>query len=150
MELLPWSLILFENENAMKKSFVAAFALAAMSALSLFAADIDGTWVRKVGKRDSITEKLVLKSSGTLLSGTFEAGGGKLAPVPISEGKISGNDVSFKVVRATPDKGGSVTLVYSGKLDGPWNTLTLNVTSDGTFKNPSIELPPQDQVFTKQ
>ena len=133
----------------MKKSFAAMLALAAFSALSMFAADIDGTWVRKVGKRDSITEKLVLKSSGNTISGTFEAGGGKLAPVQISEGKINGSDVSFKVVRATPEKG-QITLVYSGKLDGPWNTLTLNVTSQGTFQNPGIELPPQEQVFTKQ
>ena len=132
----------------MRKSF-AALALIAASALSVFGADIDGTWVRAVGKRDSIMEKITLKASGNTLSGTFAPGGGKLPPVSISDGKINGSEVSFKVVRETADKG-RVTQVYIGKLDGPWATLTLSVTSQGTFSNPGVELPPQEQVFKKQ
>lgn len=120
-----------------------------MIALPLFAADIDGTWVRTVGKRDSITEKITLKAAGNTITGTFEAGGGKLPPVQISDGKINGNDVSFKVIREAPDKS-RVTQVYSGKLDGPWDKLTLAVKSEGSFQNPGIELPAQEQVFTKK
>lgn len=131
------------------KKYVTAIVLLTFATLTAFAADIDGTWTRTVGKRDSIMEKLTLKASGNTLTGTFEAGGGKLPPVQISDGKIDGSDVSFKVVRETPDKG-RVTQVYSGKLDGPWATMTLSVKSEGTFQNPGVELPAQEQVFTKK
>lgn len=119
------------------------------TAAFVFAAEIDGTWTRPVGKRDSILEKLTLKASGDTLTGTFEAGGGKLPPVQISEGKISGEDVSFKVIRETPDKG-RVTQVYVGKVETGWDTLRLSVTSTGTFNNPGVELPQQEQVFKKK
>ncbi len=133
----------------MKKSFAAMVGLLAASALSAFAADIDGTWVRTVGKRDAITEKFVLKSSGNTVTGTFEAGGGKLPPVQISEGKITGSDVSFKVIRETPEKG-RVIQTYTGKLDGPWDELRLSVRSEGSFQNPGVELPAQEQLFKKK
>lgn len=131
------------------KKYVTAIALLALIALPIFAAEIDGTWTRPVGKRDSILEKLTLKASGNALSGTFEPGGGKLPPVQITEGKISGEEVSFKVIRETPDKG-RVTQVYVGKVETGWDTLRLSVTSQGTFNNPGIELPAQEQVFKKK
>lgn len=119
------------------------------SASALFAAEIDGTWTRPVGRWDSILEKLTLKVSGDTLTGTFEAGGGKLPPVQISDGKIAGEDVSFKVIRETSDKG-RVTQVYIGKIETGWDTLRLSVTSQGTFNNPGVELPVQVQVFKKK
>jgi hypothetical protein len=69
------------------------------------------------------TNTLVLKLDGDKLTGKLTAPGrGGAAPTPtdITEGKVTGADVSFSVVR---DMGGnSVTIKYSGKL------------ADGTIK----------------
>ena len=104
----------------MKKYLVSLTALLAFTGLVLFAADIDGTWTNtKDGKNGPQTTTLVLTSKGGVLTGKMDNGRGG---ADISDGKIEGSNVSFKVVR---DFGGKeVTQEYKGELKG--GDLTLD------------------------
>jgi hypothetical protein len=105
----------------MKKYLVSLTALLALTGLVLLAADIDGTWTAETqGKNGPQTNTLILTSKGGELTGKFD-NGGKGGPADISEGKIEGSNVSFKVVR---DFGGKqVTQEWKGTLVG--GALTL-------------------------
>jgi len=105
----------------MKKYLVSLTALLALTGLVLLAADIDGTWTAETqGKNGPQTNTLILTSKGGELTGKFD-NGGKGGPADISEGKIEGSNVSFKVVR---DFGGKqVTQEWKGTLAG--GALTL-------------------------
>ena len=84
----------------MKKYAIFASALLAMTSMVLLGADIDGKWTREnQGKNGPTTQTLTLKSAGSTLTGTLDNGGGKGAPAEITDGKIEGSNVSFKVVR---------------------------------------------------
>jgi hypothetical protein len=83
----------------MKKYLVSVMALLALTGLVLLAADIDGTWTAETqGKNGPQTQTLIITSKGGELTGKFD-NGGKGGPADISEGKIEGSNVSFKVVR---------------------------------------------------
>jgi hypothetical protein len=105
----------------MKKYLVSLMALLALTGLVLLAADIDGTWTAETqGKNGPQTNTLTLIAKGGELTGKFD-NGGKGGPADISEGKIEGSNVSFKVVR---DFGGKqVTQEWKGTLAG--GALTL-------------------------
>jgi hypothetical protein len=62
------------------------------------------------------TNTLVLKLDGDKLTGTLAAPGrgGQTTPTDISDGKITGADISFCVVRSFNDN--AMTNKYSGKL----------------------------------
>src|SRR5512135_2249870 len=97
------------------------FSISAMVLLTLaaaWAADVTGKWVAKVpgaqGQGDSeIT--LVLKADGDKLSGTLN---NSLMPgdVAIDEGKISGDDVSFSLMRKMGET--EMKVVWKGKISG--------------------------------
>jgi hypothetical protein len=82
----------------------------------LLAADIDGTWTAETqGKNGPQTQTLTLMSKGDALTGKMD-NGGKGGPADISDGKIEGNNVSFKIVR---DFGGKqVSQEFKGTLAG--------------------------------
>jgi len=83
----------------MKKYLVSLMALLALTALVVLAADIDGTWTAETqGKNGPQTQTLILTSKGGVLTGKLD-NGGKGGPADISDGKIEGANVSFKVVR---------------------------------------------------
>jgi hypothetical protein len=95
------------------------FLLAGISGAAL-AADIDGKWTAEAeGRNGTVTQTLILKSSGSTLTGSFQ--GARGGAVDISDGMIDGNNVSFKVIRefngnqfAQQYKG---TLTDAGELD---------------------------------
>jgi hypothetical protein len=105
----------------MKKYFVSLTALLALTGLALFAADIDGTWtMTREGKNGAQTTTITLMSKGSALTGKFD--GGRGGPVDISEGKVEGSNVEFKV---TQDFGkGPNTREYKGMLKGGDLVLT--------------------------
>src|SRR5207253_7637503 len=88
------------------------------------AADIDCKWTWLDQNRDGgpVTMTLLLKSNGTALTGTMDFGRG--GPVEISEGKIAGDTVTFKVFRQP----GATGEIYSGTISG--GELKLTVTSN--------------------
>jgi len=91
------------------------------------AADATGKWVseRKMtpqggGEERTITTTMVLKAEGAKLTGsvTTSMGGGQQQPrsVDITDGKVDGSKVSFKVTRE--GKQGTVVMLYEATVDG--------------------------------
>lgn len=104
-----------------KKLILSAVFLLGISGATM-AAEIDGKWTAEVeGRRGTVTQTLSLTSSGNNLTGSLEGGRGNA--VDISDGKLDGNKVSFKVVREF--NGNQFTQQYKGTLS---DTGELNLT----------------------
>jgi hypothetical protein len=91
------------------------FTLLLAFALSALAADVTGKWTAQVPGRDGQTREtnMTLKADGAKLTGSITGRGGEL---PIAEGKIDGNTISFVV---SMDRGGeTVKQTYTGKVSG--------------------------------
>jgi hypothetical protein len=86
------------------------------AALSLvWAADVDGKWTAQVPGRGGQTREttFTFKAEGEKLTGTVS---GMQGDTPISDGKISGDDISFTL--KLNFQGNEVTLLYKGKISG--------------------------------
>ncbi len=93
------------------------------------AADIDGKWTAEVeGRRGTVIQTLTLTASGNTLTGSFD--GGRGGAVDISDGKIDGDKVSFKVIREF--NGNQFTQQYKGALsDAGELDLTVSMVGRG-------------------
>ena len=105
------------------------FALAGMTALlamTALAADVTGKWVAQVPGRDGQTRETTfnLKSAGDQLTGTMS---GFQGDVPIKDGKIAGDDISFKVTLEF--NGNSIGFSYTGKVAG--SEIKMKRTREG-------------------
>jgi hypothetical protein len=111
-----------------KKLILPAVLLLGFSGAAL-AAEIDGKWTAEVeGRRGTVTQTLSLTSSGNNLTGSLEGGRGNA--VDISDGKLDGNKVSFKVVREF--NGNQFTQQYKGTLsDAGELNLTVSMSGGG-------------------
>ena len=100
--------------------------LTLLLAAAALAADIDGKWKGNAPGRDGNTREIGFdfKTDGAKLSGSMM---GPMGEVPISEGKVEGSDVSFKVVLEF--NGNSMSMSYTGKLDG--TELKLKMQREG-------------------
>jgi hypothetical protein len=90
---------------------------------SAWAADVAGKWVAHVpGPQGDSDITLVLKVDGEKLKGTLN---NSIAPgdVEINEGKISGDDVSFSLMR------NGIKIVWKGKLSG--DEIKFTRTAEG-------------------
>lgn len=98
-------------------------------------ADVSGVWVRTFTGRDGQTReiKLILEQSGSQLTG--EASGFRGEPVPLRNGKVEGGQISFDIVRATPN--GEFTMTYTGQLEGD----VIRGTMSGRFGDRTFERP---------
>jgi hypothetical protein len=83
-------------------------------------ADPSGTWSWTVRGRQGADRKVTakFKVSADKLTGTVSAPGrnGQTSDTDISEGKVSGEDVSFSTVREV--NGNKITTKYTGKISG--------------------------------
>jgi len=82
---------------------------------------VAGTWTWTVPGRNGGPERkntLELKVEGEKLTGKVSAPGREGQPVetPISDGKVAGDEVQFKVVRE--NNGNKFVVAYHGKLEG--------------------------------
>jgi hypothetical protein len=91
---------------------LAAMALFAMTAS---AADVAGKWVGQMPTRNGDTREATfnLKADGDKLTGTMSGPGGD---IEIKDGKVSGNDISFKV--PLEFNGNSFVLIFKGTISG--------------------------------
>jgi hypothetical protein len=83
--------------------------------LALWSADISGKWTAQVPGRSGNMRDVtfMFKASGENLTGTMS---GRNGDIPIADGRVSGDTVSFSV---TQDFGGnSVKQTFSGKVTG--------------------------------
>src|SRR5579862_358787 len=128
----------------MKKNVVTPLALLALTCWVASAADIDGKWTRTNAGRNGgtpTTQTLTLKSDGTNLTGTLAAGTGD--PVNITEGKITGNMVTFKATRNRNGK--ETTQTYTGTVSATELKLTVSGGGGGRRGGGGN----QEQVWTK-
>jgi hypothetical protein len=117
------------------------------------AADLDGRWSwSEAGRRgNSYTVTLTLKVSGTKLTGSITApgqggpgrgggggGGGDPQEIKISNGKVDGNDFSFKVTQQMGRGGMSTTTEYKGTFND--DKLEIEIKRPGFGPNPQPQL----------
>src|SRR5215813_954309 len=100
---------------------IVCFAFAALTAV--WAADVTGKWTAQVPGQNGQTRETTfnLKADGDKLTGTVS---GRQGDTPISDGKVSGDDISFTVVRNF--QGNDIKLVYKGKVKGDEIAFTVN------------------------
>jgi hypothetical protein len=96
-------------------------AIQAVACLALLvtikAADANGTWTWTTpaqGNRPERTSILKLKTEGDKLTGTIN---GRQEDIKITDGKVTGDEVTFKVSRAGQN-GNTFTQKYTGKVSG--------------------------------
>lgn len=95
----------------------ACLALLITMTATVRAADVNGTWTWTTpaqGNRPERTSILKLKTEGDKLTGTIN---GRQEDIKISDGKVTGDDISFKVSR-TGQNGNTYTQKYTGKVSG--------------------------------
>lgn len=93
--------------------------------VTIKAADVNGTWTWTTpaqGNRPERTSILKLKTEGDKLTGTIN---GRQEDIKISDGKVTGDEVTFKVSRAGQG-GNTFTQKYTGKISG--DTIKGKVT----------------------
>jgi hypothetical protein len=98
-----------------KRLFLLTSLLLALSVVAL-AADITGKWTAQIpGRQGNMQDStFTFKQDGAALTGTMA--GGRGGEVAISEGKVDGNNVAFKVTR---ERGGNtITQTFTGVVSG--------------------------------
>jgi hypothetical protein len=95
------------------------------------AADISGKWQAEMKTPDgqTRTSTFEFKADGEKLTGTV---GSTRGNTEISEGKISGDDVSFVVVRKFNDQ--EFKMNYKGKVNGNVINFSVTMGEDRTFE----------------
>lgn len=117
----------------MKPAFLLSVVASCLTTGALFAADapakpnVTGTWIWTTPGRDGQTRErsITLKQEGNKLTGSmpsFREG----EPTPISEGRVEGDQLMFKVVRET--QRGNFTSEYKGKIEGETIKGTMSAT----------------------
>jgi hypothetical protein len=102
--------------------------LAAIVLTVAWAADVSGKWKAEMHTPDGQTRTSIFtfQVSGDALTGTVAGARGE---TPISEGKISGDAISFVVVRKFQDN--EFKMNYKGKVAGDEIKLTVTANFGG-------------------
>jgi hypothetical protein len=91
----------------------ALLCLFAASSVTWAQTPIDGDWNFTMSSpMGSVTAKVTMMVAGDALTGQFDLGGGRTWP--IEEGKVDGNNISFKINR----DGASMTYAMSAQVTG--------------------------------
>lgn len=113
------------------KGTVLCLLVVAMLAPAAAAADVNGKWVSEMKTQDgqTRTSTFEFKADGEKLTGTVS---GSRGSAEISEGKISGDDISFVVVRKFQER--EVKMQYKGKVGGDEIKFNVNFGGNRTFE----------------
>jgi len=100
----------------MKPRLLFILTLLSVLAISATAADITGKWVAQVPGREGQTREQVynFKADGSALTGTMSGFQGN--EIPISEGKIDGDKISFTA--KVEFNGNAITWNFTGTVSG--------------------------------
>lgn len=100
--------------------------LLGLLALTALAADISGKWTAQVPGRNGQTREQTFnfKVDGNTLTGTVS---GRMGDMPIAEGKIDGNTISF--TQTMEFNGNSMKFIYKGTVSG--DEIKFSRTRDG-------------------
>ncbi len=121
----------------MTKKLLFVVTIALVATFALMAAGVDGKWVfEQAGRQgNSVQVTLVLKADGSTLSGSTTRpgrGGGDPMVAQIKDGKVDGNNVSFKTTQSMG--GNEVTTEYTGVVSG--DELKLKIVRPGRDGSP--------------
>ena len=118
---------------SIRKLFLAAALVGLLTAVAS-AADIDGKWKAEFTTPDGQTRttNFTFKADGETLTGTVS---GRQGDTAITEGKITGDEISFVVVRNF--RGEERKIQYKGKVSGDEIKLTVTFGPD---------MPPREMV----
>ena len=110
-----------------------AITLTIVVATLVWAADVSGKWTAQVPGRGGQTREQTFnfKVDGEKLTGTIS---GMQGDIPISDGKVKGDDISFIVTMSFG--GNEVKMNYKGKVSG--DEIKFTRTREGS------EQPPQE------
>lgn len=111
----------------MKKLLYACVALilAFASATAKAATDFSGTWTGAMaGGQGGFQLSFTFKQDGATLTGSVKGPQGD--PIAISDGKVDGNKISFKVVIQ-----GGTTIMHEGTLNAAGDEIKLTTKSEG-------------------
>ena len=100
------------------------------------AADVNGTWTWTTpaqGNRPERKSILKLKTEGDKLTGTIN---GRQEDIKITDGKVTGDEVSFKVSRSGQN-GNTFVQKYNGKLSG--DTIKGKVTFERNGEERNVD-----------
>ena len=119
------------------RKLIWVFALIGLLAVAAMAADVTGKWKAESPGRDGtpMVTTFNFKVDGEKLTGTVS---GRQADIAISDGKVSGDDISFVVVRTMG--GEERKIQYKGKVSGDEIKMTVQF---------SPEMPPREMVAKK-
>ncbi len=101
--------------------------LLALGASTAFAADITGKWTGNFG---DMTISFEFKQDGGTLTGTAQGPQGD--PIPLKEGKVEGDKISFLVV--IDAGGGEMKIKHQGTIKG--DEIALSVKTEGGGEGP--------------
>jgi len=95
--------------------FTSVIFLLLLAAVAVFAADVSGKWVAQMPGRGGETREatFTFKVDGDQLTGSVS---GRRGDMPISDGKIDGDDISFTQVMEF--NGNQMKMLYKGKVSG--------------------------------
>jgi len=115
----------------MTKKLLFVVSILLVAALGAMAADVSGKWTFDQQGRggNTTTVTMTLKAEGGKLTGNVSQPGrdGNAMESPISDGKVDGNNIIFKVTREF--NGQSFSTDYKGVVNG--DTIDLSVTRPG-------------------
>jgi hypothetical protein len=122
----------------MTKKLLFAFTILLVVVFAAMAAGASGKWVyeqagRGGGEPTKVT--LTLQASGSSLTGSLSRPGrdGNVMESPISEGKVDGDNISFKVEQSMG--GRTMSQDFAGTVQG--SELKLKITRAGRDGNPT-------------
>lgn len=109
---------------------------------AVWAADVNGKWMAEVpGRQGTQPTTFNFKVEGSKLTGTVS---GRQGDTEISEGKVSGDDISFLVVREF--NGNTIKMAYKGKVAG--DEIKFTRTFEGAA--PGGQAPPPVEFTAKR
>ena len=130
-----------EDTSVKKKFVISLIAVLALGAMAAFAADVTGKWVGEMPGRGGTPTEITFdfQQNGETLTGTITGGmgggrGGAAAAQEISEGKVSGDSISFAVVVSF--NGNERRTTYNGTVSGSEMKLTSERPGRGEGAEP--------------
>jgi hypothetical protein len=116
----------------MTKKLLFVTTLLLVVALAAMAADVTGKWTYEQTGRpggNPTTVTLTLKADGAKLSGNIARPGrdGNVMETPIAEGKVDGDNITFKTVMQMGDN--TMTTEYTGTVSG--SEIKLKISRPG-------------------
>jgi hypothetical protein len=120
----------------MKTRIAFLFFCFVMMALTVVrAADVNGKWTAQVPGRQGNTQEttFTLKVEGDKLTGSVT---GRQGETPITDGKVSGDEISFTVTRQR--QGNTIKQIFKGKVAGDEIKFT-RTTEGGQGNRPPVE-----------